>query len=71
MGGIQRCGLEIDTHPQWTFSVTSEESLSHLTFSYWVPNRQGTGDFMRSECMKLVFVSFTLIYTHCRQLHVH
>ena len=33
--------------------------------SYWVPKYQGTGDFkfMRSECVKLVLVSFTLIYT--------
>ena len=30
---------------------------------------QGTGYIMRSECIKLVLVSFTLIYTHC-QLHV-
>ena len=46
------------------FSVTS------VTFSYWVPKHQGTGDFMKSECMKLLLVLFTLIYTHC-QLHVH
>ena len=43
-------------------SVTSEESLKdHLTFSYWVPEHRGTGYFMRSECIKLVLVSFTLI----------
>ena len=45
------------------FSVTSEasETQNHLTFSYWVPKHQGTGYFMRSECIKLVLVSFTLI----------
>ena len=47
------------------FSVTSEESLRDLTFSYWVPEHQGTGYFMRSECIKLVLVNLT----HC-QLHV-
>ena len=31
----------------------------------WIPEHQGTGDFMRCECVKLVLVSFTLIYTHC------
>ena len=55
------------------FSVTSEESLRDSEppdTSYWVPEHQGTGYFTRSECIKLVLVSFTLIYTHC-QLHVH
>ena len=33
---------------------------NHLTFSYWVPKHQGTGYFMRSECVKLVLVSFTV-----------
>ena len=54
------------------FSVTSEaasETQNHLTLSYWVPEHQGTGYSMRTECMKLVLVSFTLIYTYC-QLHV-
>ena len=31
----------------------ASETQNHLTFSYWVPEHQGTGDFMRSECMKL------------------
>ena len=47
-----------------SFSVISKESLRDSEppdISYW---HQGTGDFMRSECMKLVLVSFTLIYTH-------
>ena len=38
-----------------------KRASDHLTFSYWVPEHQGTGYFMRSECIKLVFVSFTLI----------
>ena len=46
------------------FSVTSEESPRDSEppdiFLYWVPKHQGTGDFMRSEYMKLVLVSFTL-----------
>ena len=37
------------------------KTQSHLTLSYWVPEHQGTGYFMRFECMKLVLVSFTLI----------
>ena len=41
----------------------ASETQNHLTLSYWVPEHQGTGYFMRSECMKLVLVSFTLIYT--------
>ena len=48
----------------------ASETQNHLTFSYWVPEHQGTVYFMRSECIKLVLVSFTLIYTRC-QLHVH
>ena len=39
----------------------ASETQNHLTFSYWVPEHQGTGCFMRSECIKLVLVSFTLI----------
>ena len=39
----------------------ASETQNHLTFSYWVPEHQGTGYFMRSECIKLVLVSFTLI----------
>ena len=39
----------------------ASETQNHVTFSYWVPEHQGTGDFMRSECIKLVLVSFTLI----------
>ena len=46
----------------------ASEIQNHLTFSYWVPEHQGTGYFMRSECIKLVLVLFTLL-THC-QLHV-
>ena len=46
----------------------ASETQNHLTFSYWVPEHQGTGYFMRSECIKLALVSFTLL-THC-QLHV-
>ena len=38
----------------------ASETQNHLTFSYWVPEHQGTGYFMRSECIKLVLVSFTL-----------
>ena len=41
------------------------ETQNHLTFSYWVPEHQGTGYFMRSECMKLVLVSFTLSTAAC------
>ena len=41
------------------FSVPSEESL-RIT----LPEHQGTGYFMRSECIKLVLVSFTLISHH-------
>ena len=40
---------------------SASETQNHLTFSYWVPEHQGTGYFMRSECIKLVLVSFTLI----------
>ena len=39
----------------------ASETQNHLTFSYWVPEHQGTGYFRRSECIKLVLVSFTLI----------
>ena len=39
----------------------ASDTQNHLTFSYWVPEHQGTGYFMRSECIKLVLVSFTLI----------
>ena len=49
--------------------LTSEESLRDSEppdISYWVPEHQGTGDFMRSQCMKLVLVSFK-----STQLHVH
>ena len=57
------------------FSVTSEDSLRDseppdISLLGTRAPMQGTGDFMRSECVKLVLVSFTLIYTHC-QLHVH
>ena len=47
-----------------SFSLTSEDSLRHSvqTTSYWVPEDQGTG-VMMSRCMKLVLVSFTLIYS--------
>ena len=45
------------------FSVTSEESLRHSE-----PPLNGypstTGQFIRSECVKLVLVSFALVYTH-------
>ena len=36
----------------------ASETQNHLTFSYWVPEHQGTGYFMR---IKHVLVSFTLI----------
>ena len=36
----------------------ASETQNHLTFS---PEHQGTGYFMRSECIKLMLVSFTLI----------
>ena len=44
---------------------SAEESLrdsepSDINFSYWVPEHQETGYFMRSECIN-VLVSFTLI----------
>ena len=39
----------------------ASETQNNLTFSYWVPEHQVTGYFMRSECIKLVLVSFTLI----------
>ena len=42
----------------------ASETQNHLTFSFWVPEHQGTGYFMRSECIKLVLVSFTLISLH-------
>ena len=38
------------------FSVTSEDSLRDSEPR--IPEHQGTGDFMRSECVKLVPVSF-------------
>ena len=41
----------------------ASETQNHLTFSYWVPEHQGTGYFMRSECIKIVLVSYTL-FTH-------
>ena len=34
----------------------ASETQNHLPFSYWVPEHKGTGDFMMSECMKLVLV---------------
>ena len=49
------------------FSATSKESLRDSDIFLL---GTGTGDFMRSECMKHVLVSFTLVYTHS-QLHVH
>ena len=55
-----------ETHGQ-PFSVSSEESLRDSEppdIFFWVPEHQGTGDFMRSECMKLVLVSFTLASLH-------
>ena len=44
-----------------TLLYCTAETQNHPTFSYWVPEHQGTGYFMRSECIKLVLVSFTLI----------
>ena len=44
-------------------------SLLHLKIAHLM--HQGTGDFMRSECVKLVLASFTLIYTpHCQHVSI-
>ena len=45
-----------------TCAPTSEESLR--TATYWIPEHQGTGDFMRSECVKLVLVPFNTHFQH-------
>ena len=57
---LQRCIIIplYETFHDLPFSVTSEGSLRDS-----VPEHQGTGYFMRSECIKLVLVSFTLIYS--------
>ena len=46
-------------HSTIDLSVTASDTQ---TFSCRVPEHQGTGDFMRSECMKLVLVSSHLHY---------
>ena len=53
----------IETLHDQSFSLTSEdtEPQRFQTTSYWVPKDQGTGVIM-SQCMKLVFVSFTQLH---------
>ena len=73
------CVIHLQLHVHTPRSIflsllnTSEDSLRHSvqteTTSYWVPEDQGTG-VMMSQCMKLVLVSFTLIYSAARALIV-
>ena len=51
----------IETLHDQSFSLTSEDIASETPNHQLVPEDQGTG-VMMSQCMKLVLVSFTLIY---------
>ena len=51
--------MRLPLHVHYQPKRASETQNHHLM-------DQGTGD-LRSECVKLVLVSFTLIYTHCQQ----
>ena len=66
---IYNCmSIIIETLHDQPFSLTSEDSLSDSKPR--VPEDQGTG--MTSQCMKLVLVSFTLIYSAtCALLSFH
>ena len=60
----------IETLHDQHFSLTSEDSLRVRDSKPQVPEDQGT--VMTSQCMKLVLVSFTLIYSAtCALLSCH
>ena len=43
----------------------ASETQNHLTFPYWVPEHQGTGDFMRSEtCACVIHIIYRCMHVH-------